>query len=527
MIKFVLTILLVLISLFVNAQFLRTYDMVGQPYEIILSSDIQQSANGPIMLNTIDSTAEKTYSVLSAYDNNGYPLWAEKITNDSGYVFLSKHCVLSDGTIVALGTAVISANAFRTIIVRIASGGTLIWARNIVETPGVDVGNIKETPDGNIAVCTSISAGNNSQIAILKIDLNGNLINQFTYTVNGEQQGGMATASDIYPNQDGGYTVCGKTPLYGTTLVFRINSTGQVMWSWKDIMHCSMTSTINSNPKCITYINNHYLICGELANSSNYVVFILLDENGNLKWGRFYQLPCNSVRIEDCYASSWGYFVATGTAAVTTSVDFHPMMFSVDLFGNPTNGFRYFNYSLPSSITVSSNGLCVTSTGTYFMGAYTNDWPQNHLALISTDSAGVSACPTIVDTAYVPYYFNRQNCPLISGSSVSLQSATVYTETIALTTSTICGSVLSANPDQNNNEQFEMHVESQQLIVQTSDSYKDAVLELYDISGRLVLQTPITSNYQTVKLNGIASGIYIANVISTKNYIHTQKIHIQ
>lgn len=516
-----------------NAQspFIRAYTMPGiggGGTETGWPQDIQMTTTGTVMLTTIDSTWTNWYSVLTGFDANGYPVWSNKISNPQNYLHFEKSCVLSDGTIACLGASTEPGNDWSTIILRLSSSGSFLWARAIVNPPGGDIGNIKETPDGNLVVCTSLMVGNNSEIAILKIDLNGTLLDQFTYTVPGEEQGGIASAADIIANSDGGYTVCGKTPLFGATLVFRTDQNGQIIWSKKDIVYCPMLTTLNASPTCMAKINNHYLITGGLGQMSPYVFFMLLDENGNLRWATVYEFPVIFAMVEDCYAPAWGTFVATGTVSVGTSVDDHPFMFKADLFGTPQNGIQIFDYTLPQNTDrMNSFGLCVSPTDDYYMGALTSEWPQNRLGLIRTDSSASSGCTVQSLVGYVPMQFYLQDCPLTSGSPASLQAATVSINAITLTTTTLCGSALTVESESSESMEADVTFEQNALVVSMAECGPDLYLGLYDVAGKLILSNQISGKQQRISTIGIAPGIYVATLHCSHDMILTKKVVIQ
>jgi hypothetical protein len=54
-------------------------------------------------------------------------------------------------------------------------------------------------------------------------------------------------------------------------------------------------------------------------------------------------------------------------------------------------------------------------------------------------------------------------------------------------------------------------------------SGKSGILQIYDISGKLLLQKPLTENEGSVDFSGLESGIYIVNVMCDSK-IFTSKI---
>lgn len=134
-----------------------------------------------------------------------------------------------DGGFLLAGIAQWSSRPF--VIVRIGEDGRQLWRKHLGE--GTDPGNLSLLTDGEgfVLIGSLSTPSNPSQILILNIDREGNLLDSSTVDLadGAQTQKAIRTA-------DGGFAVLTYTfyssGVYGTPLLLRVSSDGTLLWRW-------------------------------------------------------------------------------------------------------------------------------------------------------------------------------------------------------------------------------------------------------------------------------------------------------
>ncbi len=169
------------------------------------------------------------------------------------------------------GFAMIQAGYYDAAILKVDANMNPVWSYNIDSL--VSTSDIIETNDNHL-VMAGVEGTQNSQIALLKFDLAGNLVWKKSVSYNPVNIA-LLRAFKIIPAYDNGFLILGGECV-GENIVIRMDKDGNVLWSkqFANTTHAGTATIYNG-----TQIgNNQYMMITTDRTLSVY----LIDDNGNM-----------------------------------------------------------------------------------------------------------------------------------------------------------------------------------------------------------------------------------------------------
>jgi hypothetical protein len=291
-----------------NIQWQKTYGGIGDD----VAYNIQQTSpdNGYIVVGITDSFGSGNYDawVLKLYQN-GNIQWQKTYGNNNADIAKSIQQTSNGGYIFA-GESDYNDGYRKGWVVKIDSGGGIIWSKKYGGNGYYWFSSIRQTSDGKYAAVGGANM-DNGDVWIVKLDGNGNIQAQRAY-------GGAASYDagyDIQQTSDGGYIVVGRVEYSGNSeaIMFKLDGSGNIMWQKK------YGGTGYDEAKSVIQTSDgDYIVVGKLFSSrTNWDAWALkLAGNGNILWNRIF-LGC-STDTEDSLVSvqqttDGRYIVAGGT----------------------------------------------------------------------------------------------------------------------------------------------------------------------------------------------------------------------
>ena len=244
-------------------------------------------------------------------DNRGLIKW-EKIfggkSNDVGYDVIST----SDGGFLFVGYSWSFGKSQQIYVIKTDFHGNVKWEKTYGGS-NWDVGNaVIEVNDGGYLIAgysnsPGISSGN-TDVFIVKIDVNGKLIWQKAYGKSGSYN--HEWAYDIISDASNGSMIVGARDYYNqgkrNILLLNVDINGELLWE----KEFSESGAVDEIAHSISYTNNgNYFICSKVNSLSKPGVYqpkiIKIDNRGNIDWQRTF---ASNGRIYHEYK-------ATGTAS--------------------------------------------------------------------------------------------------------------------------------------------------------------------------------------------------------------------
>jgi len=283
-----------------------------------LSGLVKLTSNGgyTILGNVTTLDTIKNYIYILKLDKNGNKIW-EKTYGGKGHDFARSFQLTSDGGYIVLGASdYYCIDKFDFYIIRLDENGDKIWERIFGTKDHENMANsIQQTSDEGyiFAGWTSYeSIGQGSDIYVVKLDKKGNYIWKKVY---GEKKYDDS-ASSIQQTSDAGYIVAGCTESYsaGATDIYimKLDKNGNVMWEK------TYGGEANDTPTSIQQTSDGgYIVAGSTesfgAGGSDFYI-IKLDKNLNKVWEKTYGDKDHSEKANSiCEISDGGYIVAGET----------------------------------------------------------------------------------------------------------------------------------------------------------------------------------------------------------------------
>ncbi len=237
--------------------------------------------------------------------------------------------------------------------------------------------SVQQTSDGGYIVAGNIyySATGNSDIALIKMDANGNV--QWAKAYEG---GNAEWPYFILHTSDGGYIVAGWTiPIpggYWDIIVFKTDASGNLQWAkiYRGMNHDNVYSVQQSS-------DGGYIIAGSTFGG---IFLIKTDANGNIQWAKTY----GGTGIDWAYSvqqtSDGGYIVAGYTAS------FGAGGYDVFLIKTDANGNVQWAKTYGGTNGDYANSVQQTSDGGYIVAGFTASFGAGYtdVFLIKTDANG-------------------------------------------------------------------------------------------------------------------------------------------
>ncbi len=405
---------------------------------------------------SIQQTSDGGYIVAGdtlSFGAGGYDLWVLKLNSNGDVIWQKTYGgastdrfqslqQTSDGGYILAGLT----ESFGTgnwhiwvLLLKLDSNGGVIWAKTygalynppcaLQSMGGCYYYSIQQTSDGGYILAgeTKPFGAASTSISVLKLDNEGNVIWQKTYTNTGWDK-----APSIHQTGDGGYIVAGETNFYtpygytGTDiLVLKLDGNGNVVWqktyglkSYDWVPSIKQTSDGGYIMGCISY---------DGYNPAEILV-LKIDSNGNVLWQKTYTGTSWVIPPSIHQTGDGGYIVACGTGffgAGFADMWLLKLNSNGDILWQKTYGGRDFDYA--HSIQQTSDGGYIVAGETYsFGGGGPNFW------ILKLDSNGniyfnpLSGAKTLDTTATINDTFAT-----IRDTNVSIQ----YTNVTPINTS--------------------------------------------------------------------------------------------
>ena len=167
---------------------------------------------------------------LSVAATSGSDPWAKTYGGPGSDEANSVQQTSDGGFIVAGHTASFGTGFGNVWVLRLDSGGSVVWQKGYGGTAIEYANSVQQTSDGGFIVAgftRSFGAGQ-SDAWLLRLDPSGNIIWEKTYGGTGQD-----VANSVQQTSDGGFIVAGGTNSFGNgsnAWVLRLNSSGGIVW---------------------------------------------------------------------------------------------------------------------------------------------------------------------------------------------------------------------------------------------------------------------------------------------------------
>lgn len=422
---------------------------------------------------TIGSGSSRNIFVVK-YDSNGNEIWAQCPVS-SLYSHYSR--------------AIATDNAGNSWITGYLGGGSTTFGSFTISGPGGYV--VKYDPNGTVLMATKLGAGGAIDLYGIAVDNTGN-----SYTT------GYLQTQETIGSQT--FTSNGMRD----AVLIKVDAGGTFSWlsqSWTLANSATWSNAVCCDPQNGIYICGHYdntTIFGNdtlsIATSLGQELFLVkYDSNGNEIWAE------QSAVI----GNGFGYMSALAVTADGASNIFITGNFGEDLMLgtvqlNNNTGVNTFIAAYTSS------GFCqyaVPSTGMN-PGAYGQG--------ISTDNYGGVY---ITGYAKAPVIFGSDTTQFIGGEDAFVARLGSHGKD-------------AIQEYGNGNEVSLLPSGSQNWVLNFTESEiinPKMSFVLYDMTGRIVLQVPVTANHQQIGFGNLASGMYSWSVTDSQKRIGAGKIVIE
>jgi hypothetical protein len=516
-----LVLLLIFNNSFCQVTFQKTY---GYTSAEVAYNIYQTNDKGYILVGytqSIGAGSSDVYVVKT--DSMGNAMWSSTYggigvdegncivqTNDSGYLILGR-------------TYSFGAGGSDLYVIKTNSLGNIQWSKTYGGSND-DVGSsILKINDGYILTGTTLilsSSYNSRDVFLLRIDNNGDTlvttaINSYMWT---STQGHNDWGGETRPTLDGNYIVTGKTfevnNAYNQILNLKVDTNLNLIWLYNyHIDNNDFSIAIDATR------DSGFIFCG---GTGIYFFLYKIDSIGNSQWIKKY----NGIAGESVFGfsrtSDYGY-------VITGNSDDYCFMIRTDSIGDTlwTRRFDGIGVEVGRSVIFNADSGFTIGGLTNSTGAGNADF-----YLIKTDSNGVSSpCNMTSDTISivstpVSGKINRissvsNNCLINNSPNTIMTNVIVLGADVCLSTSIIkidekiCN--IYPNPAHNT---FTISFNGQWTV-------DNGQLEVFDITGRKVMQQPIPGHCQFSTVNcQLKPGVYFIKVRGGEK-VFTEKLVVE
>lgn len=206
---------------------------------------------------------------------------------DAGALSSAKGIVEKNGEIFVCGTTHRNAGSqIDVLLIKLNASGDTIWTKTYGSTDDDYGSNIIATSDGNILISgftNSFGAGSFSDIYLIKVDLQGNLLWETSYP-NADQE----TAFHLLETQNGEYLVTGTdedpSDSGRSLLLLKVSASGQQLWAQK------IGPVWKWGFSTIELASGELVTCGQrtIPFQQTQVMLVKTDNLGNVIWEKEY-----------------------------------------------------------------------------------------------------------------------------------------------------------------------------------------------------------------------------------------------
>jgi hypothetical protein len=244
---------------------------------------IQTTDGGYVLCGNSQVSTDPFDMYIVKLDSTGVLQWTQKVGGANGewaYSIVQS----SDGSYLAAGfTGSYGAGGQDMYIVKLSSGGNFLWSKTIRGSLQDNAESIKQTSDGGFIIAgftRSFGAGG-ADMFIVKIDSGGSVL--WSKTVGGT---GDDFIYHVSQTTDGGYIAAGSTSSFGAgaddMYILKFDSSGNVIWN-----RTFGGAGIDVAYSVIQTTDNRYVVVGETHSfgAGNYDFYVVkLDSSGNPLW---------------------------------------------------------------------------------------------------------------------------------------------------------------------------------------------------------------------------------------------------
>jgi hypothetical protein len=280
----------------------RSYYTQPADVDTNMFSLLATSDGGFLMAGQVGSSSD---GLIVKVDSTGAVQWSKRYGNTpgGGYAF-NRVIATTDGGYAIAG---IWGNGMG--LVKLDSGGSITFSKRYKGTttdPNNAAVDLIEVSDGYVVLGVQTDSTPQSDIRLLKTDLNGGFVWEKTYGgPNNETPGGLASTGD------GGFIFTGMTESFGGEQVWvvRVDSSGAIVWQKSYVDTYSATHVCAGN-KIIPTADGGFLVAGLVATGD--AGLYKLDTNGVLKWEKDFSTGNGTSIFNDVVQKSDGSYVGAG-----------------------------------------------------------------------------------------------------------------------------------------------------------------------------------------------------------------------
>jgi len=328
---------------------------------------IQQSSDGGfIVVGETSSFGLNSDVWILKLDVNGNIAWQKTYDGDGVDIAHSMQQTLDGGFIVAGETSSSGQNT-DVWILKLDVNGNIAWQKTY-GGDGADIAHsIQQTTEGGFIVAGETSSfGAETDVWILKMDANGNIAWEKRYGGSGED-----IAHSIQQTSDGGYIIAGESNSFGggdkDIWVLRLTSAGAIQWQKTYGTNTSEDSAYSVQQTS----DGGFIVAGETIAGRPDVWVLKLDANGAIQWQKTYGGANDDAAKSIQQTSDGGYILAGVTSSFA---HFFGDMWLIKL---DASGTIQWEKTYGGNVSNSADSIRQTYDGGYIVAGTTTSFPGN------------------------------------------------------------------------------------------------------------------------------------------------------
>lgn len=352
-------------------QWMKPFGGAGNDYGMSL---ITTSDGGYVVVGCYNASATGTYGdfLIVKTDSSGNLEWSTTY-GSSGYNYAYDVAETADGGYAVVGVGTAPYPNGDGLLVRLDSGGNLLWSQNYVGTNGAIFRNIVKTTTGFTISGTAASQNGGSNFWLVNVDETGEVLWSRTYG------GNVACANFGFTvTSDGGYALTGYAAITITnydSLLIKTDSAGIEQWNQTfggthtDIGYC-VIQTLNGyalagQSGSYDYFTSYWLVLTDSNGCINYNLAAYTIGNGTISPGNQTYISGTTVNLIAMAADGWTFNGWSGDAAGTSNT-------TITMNRNQTVTATFTQNLYNLTIITSGNGSVFPGNQSYLSGASVN-----------------------------------------------------------------------------------------------------------------------------------------------------------
>jgi hypothetical protein len=283
-----------------------------------------------------------------------------------------------------------ASNVYHTHIAKIAPDGTTVWAyRYLGEFPFTLLKTFKILPDGIMCAGWVKVTETTVELAVVKLDLDGNIVWSSRYSAASEPAGENPFA--IIELANGDFLISGNTNSFGignptifgdvpTGFMLCISASGEFLWSKGFLSTRLVRDVIETNTNDIIAIDGDW--------DDERQLYFKMSPEGDVLWTKkiYQEVESDLINMNDLIQTSDQNFLLNGSGEYLTANV--PMLFKFDIDGNML-WHREQNLDLPFSV---ATNIYETNDKGFFAGVVPEFDGDGLFGIMKMDSLGNTAC---------------------------------------------------------------------------------------------------------------------------------------